>query len=77
MDFFFLTIIMIDYKVMYKKSIDDPESFWSEQAKRFLLWDESFTKADNCNKDEGTISWFASGKLNVSSKSGLGILIKR
>ena len=53
---------------MYKKSIEDPEPFWSEQGNRFLVWDEPFAKADNCSKEKGTISWFAGGKLNVSSK---------
>ena len=58
----------IDYDAMYKKSIEDPEPFWSEQGNRFLVWDEPFAKADNCSKEKGTISWFAGGKLNVSSK---------
>ena len=28
------------YKAMYQRSIDEPESFWAEQAKAFLTWEK-------------------------------------
>lgn len=54
------------YKELYKLSIEDPEKFWSEQAKN-LDWIKNFNtvkKTDfNSNVD---IKWFEGGTLNVS-----------
>ncbi len=57
------------YKKMWKKSINDPDSFWLEQAKR-LTWFKDPTKSleytwdTRARKIEHT--WFADGELNVS-----------
>ena len=48
--------------------MNDPEKFWSVQAKRFLQWDQQFTKVNDCKKEEGIMRWFTGGKLNVSSE---------
>lgn len=53
------------YREMYQKSIQDPESFWSGVAERlhwFKKWD-SVMEYDFVNAN---IKWFADGKLNVS-----------
>ncbi|MDR9398312.1 MAG: acetate--CoA ligase [Salibacter sp.] len=53
-----------EYQNDYKKSIEDPEAFWLEQAK-MLNWFEppkkGITKLDN-----GHRYWFEGGKLNTS-----------
>ena len=54
------------YERMYQRSIDDPEAFWSEQAKQFLTWFEPFDRVSNNDLSEGRIRWFEGGKLNVS-----------
>ena len=55
-----------EYKKAYKKSIENPELFWSEKANNFkwerkwdttLLWD--FTKPE--------VKWFEGGKLNITT----------
>jgi len=54
------------YDAMYKKSIEQPEQFWSEQAKQFLQWDQPWNKVREFDFHTGDAKWFAGGKLNVS-----------
>ncbi|MEL0089539.1 MAG: acetate--CoA ligase [Rhodospirillales bacterium] len=56
------------YAEMYKRSIDDPESFWAEHGKR-VDWIKPFTKVKNVSydKDHLSIKWFEDGTLNVSA----------
>lgn len=55
------------YRDMYARSIDDPESFWAEQGKR-LNWMTPYTKAKDVSWEEGdfNIEWYADGILNVT-----------
>ena len=57
-----------DYETMYRRSIEDPESFWAEQARSRLDWIKPFTKVKDCSFDEKDlhIRWFEDGTLNVS-----------
>ena len=32
-----------EYEDLYKKSIEDPNTFWEEQAKKYLQWDSKWT----------------------------------
>ncbi|HHB93206.1 MAG TPA: acetate--CoA ligase [Thioploca sp.] len=54
------------YQEMYARSISDPDSFWSEQAKEFLTWFKDWDSVQSGSYLEGKFSWFAGGKLNVS-----------
>jgi len=54
------------YKAMYRRSIEDPEGYWSEQATNFLSWDQPWHTVTNCDLKTGKAQWFAGGKLNVS-----------
>lgn len=56
------------YKSMYKRSIEDPEGFWTEQAKR-IDWITPFTKVKNSSFEMPNVSikWFEDGELNVSA----------
>ena len=54
------------YQAMYKRSIDDPEGFWSEQAKEFLHWFKPWNKVWEYDYPRGHIRWFEGAKLNVS-----------
>ncbi len=54
---------MSSYQTTYQRSLDDPESFWSEAAKD-IDWDVLFSKVlDDSNKP--FYHWFANGKLNT------------
>jgi acetyl-CoA synthetase len=50
------------YQDLHKRSIDDPEGFWGEQAK-WLTWDKPWDKVLNWNPPYGR--WFTGGKLNA------------
>ena len=53
------------YDLMYQSSIDNPDSFWSEQAKIFLDWEKEFDTISNVDYKKGVIEWFKGGKLNI------------
>ena len=53
------------YKEMYNKSIEDPDVFWSDIAKR-ITWYKPWEKVRDFNFHNGDIKWFENGKLNVS-----------
>jgi len=55
------------YEQMYKQSIEDPEGFWSEQAKSFLTWSKPWDKTMDCDFHSADIQWFQGGELNVST----------
>ena len=56
------------YEAMYRRSVEDPESFWAEQAGR-LDWITPFTKVKDVSwaKDDLHIRWFEDGTLNASA----------
>lgn len=54
-----------DYKRLYRQSIDDPDGFWVEQAKR-LDWIKPWSSVQQADLASGEAKWFAGGKLNVS-----------
>jgi len=56
------------YAAMYQRSIDDPEGFWAEQARR-LDWIKAPTTIKNTSfdRDSVEISWFADGELNAAA----------
>ncbi len=57
-----------EYFQRYQQSIDDPDTYWAEQAQR-LDWIKPFTQVKNTNFDPEhfKIEWFADGQLNVSA----------
>ena len=56
------------YDTLYKQSIDDPETFWAEQAKDFLTWSKPWDKVMDYsfNADNLYIKWFQGASLNVA-----------
>ena len=54
------------YEAWYKRSVEDPEGFWAEHAKR-LDWVKEPTKIKNVNYmyPDVSIKWFEDGELNV------------
>ncbi len=56
------------YNEMYAASINDPDAFWAEQAKR-IDWMKQPTKIKNVSYEFGNVSinWFEDGSLNVAA----------
>src|SRR5574340_45221 len=57
---------MKEYEDIYKKSVEDPESFWAEMAEKNLTWFKKWDKVLEYNFEKPEIKWFKGGKLNVS-----------
>lgn len=53
------------YEEMYKRSVEDPEGFWAEQAER-LTWFKKWDKVLEHDFPNAKVKWFIGGKLNVS-----------
>lgn len=53
------------YDEVYKKSVEEPESFWAEIADTFT-WKKKWDKVLDWNFEEPKIRWFINGKLNIT-----------
>src|SRR5579883_2135070 len=54
------------YQEDYHRSIDDPEGFWGEQAKKFITWFSPWEKVLSGGFDQLDVRWFQGGKLNAA-----------
>ena len=54
-----------DYQSQYKRSVDDPEGFWSDIASEFT-WRKKWDKVLSWDFTKPEIKWFTGGKLNIS-----------
>jgi acetyl-CoA synthetase len=54
-----------EYQSEYRKSIADPEGFWSEQAESFT-WKKKWDSVLEWNFEEPMVKWFIGGKLNIT-----------
>lgn len=59
-------INQVEYQALYRRSIEEPEQFWAEQATKFLDWNQPWNKVMEYDYPKGYIRWFEGGKLNVS-----------
>ncbi|NWC75255.1 acetate--CoA ligase [Pseudomonas sp. P7759] len=55
-----------DYQRLYRQSIEQPDTFWAEQAKGFLDWITPWHTVHRSDIITGAAQWFAGGQLNVS-----------
>lgn len=53
------------YEREYRRSIDDPGGYWSEQANIFIDWIKPWEEITNSDFDRGRVEWFKGGTLNV------------
>ena len=54
------------YNEMYQKSIEDAETFWTEQASKFLTVFENWDQVSSSDFTTATATWFHGAKLNAS-----------
>ena len=54
------------YEAMYKRSVEDPETFWGEHARKNLSWFRDFDAVRQGSFEKGDVAWFTNGKINVS-----------
>ena len=53
------------YKEDYKRSVEDPEGFWSDVAQHFH-WHKQWDKVLQWNFKEPKVEWFSGAKLNIT-----------
>ncbi|GAB6067017.1 acetate--CoA ligase [Methylothermus subterraneus] len=53
------------YRQMYAKSLEDPDGFWAEQARRFVTWEREWQTVSDWDFTTARIRWFEGGKLNA------------
>ena len=54
-----------EYHDQYKKSVEDPVSFWADQAGDFE-WDKPWSSVLEADMYSGHNKWFLDGKLNIT-----------
>lgn len=54
-----------DYLKAYRRSVEQPEVFWAEQAKQLLVWDKPWDNVLEWKAPHAT--WFSGGRLNASA----------
>ena len=54
------------YQQLYKRSIQDSDNFWAEQADSLISWNHKWDKVQEWDFNNVSIKWFINGKLNVS-----------
>ncbi len=55
-----------EYEQIYKRSMEDIESFWSEMARDYLSWEKEWDFVLRHDIEEAQIQWFGGGVLNAA-----------
>jgi acetyl-CoA synthetase len=55
-----------EYEALYKRSMDDPEGFWSERADELLTWNKKWDSVVKADFEKPEFTWFENGKLNAA-----------
>ena len=55
-----------EYQALYRRSIDEPEQFWAEQAESYLAWFQKWDRVMHCDFRSGQIQWFEGGTINAA-----------
>ena len=53
------------YLEMYRRSVEDPEEFWAEQAENFIDWFKPWDRVMSVDYHAANIKWFEGGQTNV------------
>ena len=54
------------YEELYRRSLEEPDVFWADQARRYLSWDREWDFVQHHDLEEGKVEWFGGGILNAS-----------
>ena len=54
-----------EYHAAYRRSVEDPEAFWAEQAETFT-WQKKWSRVLKWNFRTPQVEWFGGGKLNIT-----------
>ena len=54
------------YDALYRESVQNPEGFWAERARKEIDWIRPFEKVCEGDLATGDVRWYEGGQLNVS-----------
>ena len=54
-----------EYRVLYDRSISDPDAFWAEQAEQRITWFRRWETVRQYDYHKAEIGWYLGGKLNA------------
>lgn len=57
---------LAEYEHHYQHSIRQPEKFWSKMARELVTFEKDFHTTCHGSFDQGDVSWFLGGRINVS-----------
>lgn len=60
-----IDITVSSYQHLYAYSIQQPDAFWDEQARRVITWTQTWDMVREGDFDSLEIRWFVKGKLNA------------
>ncbi|HEY7841805.1 MAG TPA: AMP-binding protein, partial [Gammaproteobacteria bacterium] len=55
------------YRELYRRSIEQSDAFWAEQAEKFVTWTRRWDRVQDWNFTDAKIRWFDGGRLNVAA----------
>ena len=55
-----------EYESLYKESIENPDVFWAEQARKYLSWEKEWEFVLRYDFNDARIEWFGEGVLNAT-----------
>jgi acetyl-CoA synthetase len=55
------------YQALHRQSIEQPEIFWAEAARRYLSWEKEWDSVLQYDFHEADTRWFSGGVLNASA----------
>ena len=55
------------YDDSYKKSVNNPETFWDELASKNFIWNKKWSKVVEWDFKKAKVSWFKDAKLNITT----------
>ncbi|MFH1113006.1 MAG: acetate--CoA ligase [Pseudomonadota bacterium] len=55
-----------EYGQLFKRSMEDIETFWSEKAREYLSWEKEWDFVLRHDVDEARVQWFGGGVLNAA-----------
>ena len=53
------------YQDLYRRSIEDPDGFWADQARQRLDWIDEWNVVSDWDLPTGNVAWFLGGRLNA------------
>lgn len=59
------TLTADEYHALYQASIEQPETFWAQQAKDFISWEKPWDTVVSGSLDEHNVRWFEGATLNA------------